>query len=313
MKTKPIIIGSGQYNYDIVKLREYPEGFSIGKRNKFTEKTLFEEVGGTCGNIMCMLAHLGWDARPQVKLHRDEGEKLKDSLISYGCDPRHISLVDKGGFSGLICIHRRNRATGQHEMGLKGFGPNGSRFRKVTELRARDEVPAFLETLGEIPDVYFFDHNEAGPRRMAKEFRSLGTLIYYEAENSRDRNKFLKSVEEADIVKFSDENVSDIDFCKDFQDKLFIQTQGSKGMIFSLNGGDWVKVNPVPVDNVVDWEGCGDTVSAVFLNELYKLGLPGVSQLTGDLVLKALNVAAKKSALNTRYYGSKGWIKAEKL
>lgn len=313
MKAIPIIIGSGQYNYDIIKVREYPDGFIVGKRNRYSEKTLLEEAGGTCGNVMCMLAHFGWDARPQVKLDREEGQKLKDSLISYGCDPRYVWLVDKGGFSGLICIHRRNRATGHHEMGLKGFGPNGSRFRKVTELRARDEVPAFLETLGEIPDVYFFDHNEAGPRRMAKEFRSFGTLIYYEAENSSDRNKFLKSVEEADIVKFSDENLPDIDFCKDFQDKLFIQTQGSKGMIFSLNGGDWVKVNPVPVENVVDWEGCGDTVSAVFLNGLYKLGLPKVSELTETQVLKALKEAAEKAALCIQYYGSKGWINAEKV
>lgn len=310
MKTKPVVIGSGQYNYDIIKLREYPEGFTAGKRNKFTEKILFEEVGGTCGNVMCMLAHLGWDARPQVKLDKNEGEKLKDSLISYGCDSRYVSLIEKGGFSGLVCVHRKNRNTGEHEVGLKGFGPNGSQFRKITELRVRDEVPAFLETIDEVPDAYFFDHNEAGPRLLAKEFRALGTLIYYEAENNRDWNKFIKSVEVADIVKFSDENVPDISFCKDYPDKLIIQTQGSKGMRFSLNGGEWIQIKPVPVENVVDWEGCGDTVSAVFLNELYKLGLPKVSELTEEQVLKALNVAAEKSALNTQYYGSKGWIKA---
>lgn len=308
MKTKPIVIGSGQYNYDIIKLREYPEGFAAGKRNKYTERTLFEEVGGTCGNVMCMLSQLGWDARPQVKLDKNEGEKLKDSLINYGCDTRHVSLVDKGGFSGLMCTHRKNRNSGEHELGLRGFGPNGSQFRKITELRARDEVPAFLDTIDEIPDVYFFDHNEAGPRKIAEELNKRGSLIYYECENNRDWNKFIKSVEVADIVKFSDENVPDLTFCNDYKDKLFIQTQGSKGMRFSLKGGDWKQVQPVPVENVVDWEGCGDTVSAVFLNELYKLGLPKVSELTEEQVLEALNVAAEKSALNTQYYGSKGWL-----
>ena len=68
MNRKPIIIGSGQYNYDIIKLREYPNGFVVGKRNTYVAKTLIEEVGGTCGNVMCILANLGWDARPQVKL-----------------------------------------------------------------------------------------------------------------------------------------------------------------------------------------------------------------------------------------------------
>lgn len=49
------IIGSGQYNWDIIKLLKYPDGFNIGKRNPFVEETLIEEVGGTCGNVMCML------------------------------------------------------------------------------------------------------------------------------------------------------------------------------------------------------------------------------------------------------------------
>lgn len=60
-----IIIGSGQYNWDVIKLREYPEGFP------YTERVVNEEVGGTCSNVMCMLSRLGWDARPQVKLIDD--------------------------------------------------------------------------------------------------------------------------------------------------------------------------------------------------------------------------------------------------
>ena len=276
------------------------------------EKTLIEEVGGTCGNVMCILANLGWDVRPQVKLiNNEEGKKLADSLIQFGCNPLYISLVDNGGFSGMMCVHRKSRKTGEHELGIRGFGPNGSQFRKITELRARDEVPALLDTMTEVPDIYFFDHNEAGPRQIAKELRSRGTLIYYEVENNRDWNKFIKSVEVADIVKFSDENVPDITFCADYKNKLFIQTQGSKGLRFSLCGGEWVHLDPVKVDTVVDWEGCGDTVSAVFINELNKIGLPKVSELTEEQVLTALGVAVEKSALCTQYYGSKGWLKSK--
>lgn len=104
------IIGSGQYNWDVIKLREYPNGFVPGKRNPFTETILTEEVGGTCGNIMCMLSRLGWDARPQLKIiNTEEGQKLTDSLASYGCDVRHVHLTPNGGFSGMICTHRKNK------------------------------------------------------------------------------------------------------------------------------------------------------------------------------------------------------------
>lgn len=308
MKGKLIAIGSGQYNWDVIIQREYPEGFVAGKRNPCTDEVLKEEVGGTCGNVMCMLAHLGWDARPQVKLDIKEGQKLADSLKDFGCDTRYVSLVENGGFSGMECTHRRNRKTGEHELGLHGFGPNASRFRKITELRARDEVPAFLDMISETPNVYFFDHMDAGPRKIAQELHKKGTLVYFECENCKDWKKFLKSVDVADIVKFSDENVPDISFCKDYPTKLFIQTQGSKGLQFSLRGGNWIHIKPVKVANVVDWEGCGDTVSAVFLNELGKIGLPRVSDLTEEQVISALNVAAEKSALNTQHMGSKGWL-----
>jgi sugar/nucleoside kinase (ribokinase family) len=56
-----------------------------------------------------------------------------------------------------------------------------------------------------------------------------------------------------------------IDFCKDFTDKLFIQTMGSKGVRFSLCGGEWQTVAPVPNDNVVDAEGAGDWATSQFI------------------------------------------------
>ena len=86
---------------------------------------------------------------------------------------------------------------------------------------------------------------------------------------------------------------------------------GAKGLRFMLNGGRWIHLEPQKVDNVVDWEGCGDTVSAIFINELGKMGLPKISDLTEGQVESALQEAVKKSALCTQYYGSKGWIKAK--
>lgn len=303
------IIGSGQYNWDRIVLRNYPHGFTPGKRNICWEEVLVEEVGGTCGNVMCMLSRLGWNVYPQVKLiDTDEGKQITDSLASYGCDVSLVSFDSKGGFSGITCTHRRSNKTGEHELGLRSFGPNGSQFRKITELRARDEVPSFLDGLEEAPDVYFFDHNEAGPRKIAEDLRKRGSLIYYECENSRDWNKFTKSVEVADIVKFSDENVSDLSFCDEYKDKLFIQTQGSKGLQFKLRDGEWIHVNPIQVTDVVDWEGCGDTITAVFINELGKLGLPKVEDLSEEQVKSALSAATEKAALCTQYYGSKGWL-----
>lgn len=314
MKKKLVVVGSGQYNYDVIKVREYPKGFVPGEKNAFVDKVHTEEVGGTCGNVMCMMQHLGWDARPQVKLTLGaDGQNMVASLKHFGCDARYVMLAEGGGFSGWESIHRRNKKTGEPEMGHRSYGPRGSRFHKITELRVSDEVPALLAQMeGETPDVYFFDHSDAGPRAIAAALKERGSLVYYECEKAKDRSKFLKCVEVADIVKFSDENVPDVSFCAEFPAKLFIQTQGGKGMMFRLPKSDeWVRVEAVPVETIVDWEGCGDTTTAVFLNELGKIGLPRVSELTAEQVKAALSVAAEKAAQCTQYYGSKGWVHAE--
>ena len=53
------VIGSGQYNWDRIVLRNYPNGFTPGKRNICWEEVLVEEVGGTCGNVSQARRHPG--------------------------------------------------------------------------------------------------------------------------------------------------------------------------------------------------------------------------------------------------------------
>ena len=47
---------SGNFALDTIVTRDYPNGFVIGKSNKFTETIVIETVGNTCGNVACMLA-----------------------------------------------------------------------------------------------------------------------------------------------------------------------------------------------------------------------------------------------------------------
>jgi len=44
-------IRAGKYALDIIKKRNYPEGFVIGRRNKFVDELFKEGIGNTCGNV----------------------------------------------------------------------------------------------------------------------------------------------------------------------------------------------------------------------------------------------------------------------
>ena len=50
------IIGTGIFNPDTIVVREYPQWPAL---RPSTDKVVLEEVGGTCGNVMSMVARLG--------------------------------------------------------------------------------------------------------------------------------------------------------------------------------------------------------------------------------------------------------------
>lgn len=305
--TKKCILGTGNFALDIIYQREYPEGFdTTKKRNPFVDKKLIEEVGNTCGNVMCMLPYLGVETYPIG--HFDESEqglKISADLKRYGANTRFVKNSKEGGTTLMTCIHKLD-ANRQHTMSHRATAPN-SRFPKRKQLR-KDEVQGFVDALDFKPDAYFFDVSDAGPRELAKVLKEQGVLVYYEPEGNKEMNKFLKCVEVSDVIKFSGTKILDTSFVANYPDKLFIRTMGEEGMEFNLRGQGWQKIAPVPNNNVVDWEGAGDWTSSVFLAELCKLNKLNIAQLTSEEVRKVLETAAATASRSVSYMGSKGMI-----
>ena len=309
--TKKRILGTGNFTLDIIYQREYPEGFDTAKkRNPFVDKKLIEEVGNTCGNVMCMLPYLGVETYSIG--HFDESEqglKITADLKRYGANIRFVKNSKEGGTTLMTCIHKLD-ANGQHTMSHRATAPN-SRFPKRKQLR-KDEVQGFVDALDFKPDAYFFDVSDAGPRELANALKEQGVLVYYEPEGNKEMNKFLKCVEVSDVIKFSGTNILDTSFVANYPDKLFIRTMGEEGMEFNLRGQGWQKIAPVPNNNVVDWEGAGDWTSSVFLAELCKLNKLNIAQLTSEEVRKVLETAATTASRSVSYMGSKGMIHSSK-
>ena len=308
--TKKRILGTGNFTLDIIYQREYPEGFDTAKkRNPFVDKKLIEEVGNTCGNVMCMLPYLGVETYSIG--HFDESEqglKITADLKRYGANIRFVKNSKEGGTTLMTCIHKLD-ANGQHTMSHRATAPN-SRFPKRKQLR-KDEVQGFVDALDFKPDAYFFDVSDAGPRELAKALKGQGVLVYYEPEGNKEMNKFIKCVEVSDVIKFSGTNILDTSFVANYPDKLFIRTIGEEGMEFNLQGQGWQRIAPIPNNNVVDWEGAGDWTSSVFLAELCKLNKLNIAQLTSEEVRKVLETAAATASRSVSYMGSKGMIQAK--
>ena len=295
---KKTIIGSGIYNLDTIVVRDYPEWPRL---RPFTDNVVLEEVGGTCGNVMCILAWMGWDAKPLACLDDSpEGLKITEDLKRYGCDCRYVTNTPNGGTTLLRCTHKKT-ADGEHVMSVRAGSPGGSRFPKRHFLRVRDEAPAFLDSLEEAPDVFFFDDPSAGNRLIAKGLRERGSLIYFEPSRLASKTDF-EAVAVSDIVKFSDENIPDVSFADAYPDKVFIQTMGSKGVRYKLKDQPWVVVDAGTPGCVVDTEGAGDWFTAAFINELSELD---------DIyyfIDHAIYAAREQAIQSIAFLGSKGYI-----
>ena len=307
MTTKKRVLGTGNFALDIIYQRNYPEGFdTTKKRNPFVDELILEEVGNTCGNVMCMLPYLGVETYPIG--HFDESEqglKITSDLQRYGADTRFVKNSAEGGTTLMTCIHKLD-ANGQHTMSHRATAPN-SRFPKRKQLR-KDEVQEFLDKLDFKPDAYFFDVSDAGPRELAQALKEQGVLVYYEPEDNKEMNKFLRCVEASDIIKFSGTHIMDTAFVAQYPDKLFIRTMGEDGMEYNLRGQGWKKIAPVPNDQVVDWEGAGDWTTSVFLAKICEVDQPNIAQLTEEDVRKILDAAAATAARSVSFMGSKGMI-----
>lgn len=296
-------VGSGIYNLDTIVVRDYPDGPA---RKRFTEKVVAEEVGGTCGNVMCLLSIFGLETYPQACLDDSpEGRKIAEDLEQYGCDMRFVTNAPDGGTTLLRVTHKRN-PDGSPKVSVRAGSPGGSRFPRRKFLRVRDQAPAFVDALTAefIPDFYFFDAPAAGHRYVARELRTMGTTVYFEP-SSISTKADLESVFLSDIVKFSDEDVPDTSFSDAFNDKLFVQTRGKDGLCFKLRDGEWKVLAGIPNDNVIDTEGAGDCTTAAIIYGIARSG-KSFAELNEEDLVPILMEAQRCASEKVSHLGSKG-------
>ena len=177
-------------------------------------ETIYQHVGGTAGNVMSILAWMGWHTLPAARLDDSEvGLQLKVDLESYGCDTCYLTNTPDGGTTILDIIHKTGR-DGRPKTAYMAHSPRGGRFvnHRFWTLK---QAQALFDSLDEMPEIFFFDRCAPGNILLAELFHKRGVLVYYEPNEPVDRN-FLRAVAASDIVKFSNEKHPDVSFTDGF-------------------------------------------------------------------------------------------------
>lgn len=265
-------------------------------------------VGGTCGNVMMILSHMGWDSYPIARLDgtRDTNRILAD-MKKHNVHTDFITTDDDGKTPVIV---QRNFVTKDGIPTHKFESRNGKGhffldFRSLTVKQA----DAVIESVEFTPKVFFFDRVSPAILRLAATFKEKGSVIFFEpSSKGGSAGQFDKCVAVADIVKFADQRIPDTSPFDGLADKLIIQTLGAKGLRYRLNS-EWIHLEPVLNENVVDTAGAGDWTAAALINVLFKdKEARSIERFTQTEMEKFLNEAQKMGAESCSYEGARGMM-----
>ena len=269
-------------------------------------------VGGTCGNVMMILAHMGWSAYPIARLDgTKDTHRLLADMRRHNVHTDYISTTD--GKTPVIVQRNFISKDGVPTHKFESRNGKGHFYLDFKSLTV-NQADAVIERVDFVPKVFFFDRVSPAILKLAMAFKEKGSVIFFEPSSKGGNvGLFDKCVNVADIVKFADQRIKDRHQFEGYRDRLIIQTRGENGLGYRLNSR-WFHLKPVVNKNIIDTAGAGDWTAAALINKLFKnkktRRIIGLSRHDIDA---ALNYAQRVGAKSCSYEGARGMMQSNSL
>lgn len=267
-------------------------------------------TGGTCGNVLAILAWLGWTSEPVARLGCDAaGEFIAEELRALGVDLRYVRYDAKTATPIVVqrsVVDKSGQRTHRFTLSCPECGHWLPRFRSIVREQARS---VFAEA-GPAPLAFFFDRVAPGILELARWARSEGAIVMFEPSSFSDEAGFREAVELAHVLKFSRERLGHVkDFGSTPYPDIVIETLGEAGLRIRWSG-HWSEFEAFKAPRFVDAAGAGDWSSAGFLHVIAQDGAAGLSAASKAHVERAIRLGQALSALACSYEGARGLMSA---
>jgi fructokinase len=271
-------------------------------------------AGGTCGNVMMILSHLGWNAKPIGRLGGDTaGALVVADMQRWGVNIDDLCLAPTVRTPVIVERLRRDAAgIPFHTFGFNcpGCGARLPRFQPV-----RSSSIAHLLEEAEVPEVLFVDRVSRSALLLADAFASKGTIIFFEPSGVGNPAHFAEMLKLAHIVKYSHDRLADLgELAWGPQMVLEIQTLGRGGLRFRSShdaaGRRWRSVEALTVTRLRDTAGCGDWLTSGLIDLLSRKGTRGLRQYGMSRLLDAMGFGQGLAAWNCGFVGPRGGMYA---
>ncbi|HEY9760694.1 MAG TPA: PfkB family carbohydrate kinase [Oculatellaceae cyanobacterium] len=270
-------------------------------------------AGGSCGNVMSILAFVGWNAYPIARLKNDTAaELLVSDLTRCGVRTDLIERSESGSTPVIVeklGISRKGTPSHKFEWTCPRCGAWLPRYRPVLE-RSTEALRATMPA----SQVFYFDRISRSSITLAAESKAKGALIVFEPSGMTDPKQFQECLKIADVIKYSDQRLKGLsDITDNCAVPLEIETLGADGLRYRMKGksarkSKWYHLAALPVPKIVDAAGAGDWCTAGLINAVGKRGTVGFQCFGREEIEEGLRFGQALAAVNCNYVGARGSI-----
>lgn len=267
-------------------------------------------TGGSCGNVLAILSHLGCTSYPIAKL----SESAATSVLIHQYEDFGVRLdsVQSGakGRTPVIVQEPTVAKDGTTTHRFRFNCPNCGRRYPKRKILTKIEMGELTKKIPSTPNVFYFDRVSDATLEYANMLREKGVLIFFEPAYIGNTALFKKALASCHILKYSAKQLSLTDgFRKHANPYLEIRTMGVRGLQFRIRNDskrdcDWISVPASPLQRVLDTSGAGDWCSAGIILGLSqrKFNL----KLSTDEWTDVMSFAQALSGLNCMFEGAMG-------
>lgn len=272
-------------------------------------------AGGTCGNVMSILAYLGWDAYPIGRMNGDPAsQRVKADMKKWGvrldfagCAPTsHTPII-------IQEIRRKRDGTPTHRFSwaCPHCGQWLPSYKAVT-LQAVEAISPRLSGAA----VFFMDRLSRAALTLAAKASAEGAVVVFEPSGKADPKMFAEALQLAHIVKYADQRLAAVGGVMDEGTATLVevQTLGAAGLRYRHRLGrglsDWKSLGAVPAPLVADTCGSGDWCTAGLVQRLASAGQAGLRKANDKDLQAALRYGQALAAWNCGFEGARGGMYA---
>lgn len=272
-------------------------------------------AGGTCGNVLSILAYLGWDAYPIGRMNGDPAsQRVKADMKRWGVRLDFASSAPTCHTPIIIQEIRRKRdgtPTHRFSWACPHCGQWLPSYKAITLQAVEAVVPRLAGSA-----VFFMDRLSRAALTLAGKAAADGAVVVFEPSGKSDPKLFAEAVALAHVVKYADQRLAAVGGVMDDGSATLveIQTLGASGLRYRHRLGrgvsDWNTLDAISAPRLADTCGSGDWCTAGLIAKVAETGVSGLKAGGAKGLEAALRYGQTLAAWNCGFEGARGGMYA---